>query len=586
MLFLVLPAGAFSALFRREAAPELYKSGDLVNVTFGSFRSPFRPIPIASGADDLFCASPNAPPAPASIGQALAGDLRYASPYAFRIGTAVSCSVACTKTYNKTQQARLISLIDAGYRASLYLDGLPIGTVYRKTNDSSELVAGFEIGFVQGGKHYLRSNLQFVVLLGSSDGGLFVAGFDLTGANSNSKNNCFASSPIEVAIEDAALIPFTFSVEFIEPNATDPVRAARFHSPEQGGYVFVASASCILLSVIVIVLVLYRAIWKDGQRGPSDYDEYEGYEWKLIHGDVFRPPRRAETIILLVGLGTQLTLSFVLLLAGGDLSSLGALLDSFLVVLLLSAPVGGLVAGRFFKTFGDGKWRGFLLKAGALPLFGIGALALVHAVAHRGPAAAVGFPLIRLIGYTLLNGVLTGVGVLVGLKLPSFSLAQNVNQLPRQIPPISYVQSTVFPYVFAAVFLYASPAASIHNLMIEAWSNERTIADPTGLLINLLALVVQTVLSGVVVTFWTLSNEDYRWWWTAFKSAAGAAVIFFCYALFFWGALWAPVGFLSTFVYFVVIALVAVLFGLSVGAVSFLGAFGFVQLIYNSLKME
>jgi hypothetical protein len=36
----------------------------------------------------------------------------------------------------------------------------------------------------------------------------------------------------------------------------------------------------------------------------------------------------------------------------------------------------------------------------------------------------------------------------------------------------------------------------------------------------------------------------------------------------------------------VVLALLTVLFGLSVGAVSFLGAFAFVQLIYNSLKIE
>jgi transmembrane 9 superfamily protein 2/4 len=583
MLFLTVCVHSFGSLFRGEAAPTLYKAGDLVTVAFGSFRSPFRPVPVSPLADDLFCAPADPSPAPASPGRVIAGDLRWPSPYSFAVGAPLACSVACTRQYNATQRARLIALIDAGYRASLYADGVPLGTTYRTTAASTELVPGFEIGFAAAGKHFLRSNLQFTVLLGGSSDAVFVAGFDLTGANSNAKKTCFATQPVEVAIEDAKSVHFTYSVEFSgPPNATDAVRLARFEwSNPLRRRLVATSAGCVLLSVLVILLVLYRAIWREWQRTGSDFDEYEGSEWKLIHGDVFRPPRHEGRLILLVGWGAQLALSFVLLLAlGREVRSLGALLDSFFAVFLIAAPVGGFVAGRFFKTFGDGKWRGFLVKAGALPLLGIAVLVLLR------ETAGVEFPLAAVLAYALGNGVLSAVGILVGLKLPGFSLAQNVNQLPRQIPRVSFWQSTLLPYGFVAIFLYASPAASIHNLMIGAWSNERMIADFSALLANLLALITQAVLSGVVVTFWTLCNEDYRWWWTAFRSAAGAAVVFFFYSLFFWRTLWAPVGFLSTFVYFIVIALLAVLFGLSIGAVSFIGAFAFVQLIYNSLKME
>jgi hypothetical protein len=155
------------------------------------------------------------------------------------------------------------------------------------------LVPGFEIGFVKAGKHFLRSNLQFSVLLRPAGDSFFVARFDLTGANSNSKSTCFVSRPDDVAIEDSKSIPFTFSVGFNSVNATNAVRGARFQFINVQGRnrVLVTSASCIVLSGIAILLVLYRAIWKDGQRIAADFDEYEGYEWKLIHGDVFRPPR-------------------------------------------------------------------------------------------------------------------------------------------------------------------------------------------------------------------------------------------------------------------------------------------------------
>jgi hypothetical protein len=210
---------------------------------------------------------------------------------------------------------------------------------------------------------------------------------------------------------------------------------------------------------------------------------------------------------------------------------------------------------------------------------------VLYVVAYKSEST-VAFPIGGLIGYIILNFVLTAVGTLIGFKLPRFSLAQNVNQLPRQIPPISYAKSTVLPYAIAAVFVYASPAANIHNLRVAAWTNDPLLADTSSLLANIIALIVESVMCGVVITFWKLSNEDYRWWWSAFRSAGSASIVFFAYGLFFWRTLWRPFDFMATFVYIVVIGGLALLFGLCVGSISFLGSFAFVQLIYNSLKME
>lgn len=34
-------------------------------------------------------------------------------------------------------------------------------------------------------------------------------------------------------------------------------------------------------------------------------DAHEEYGWKLVHGDVFRPPRRGMLLSVMVGSGTQ-----------------------------------------------------------------------------------------------------------------------------------------------------------------------------------------------------------------------------------------------------------------------------------------
>lgn len=572
----------------------LYNVEDPVIVEAGPLRSPFRPIPISPLADDLFCASPNlSTPSSTSSGQFLAGDIRFPTAYTLRIGESLHCKVACTKRYTDKQKQNLIALIDAGYRSSLFLDGVPLGTLYATTINSSELVPGFEIGFVRNSAHFVRNNVEFTIYLGGSEGHLFVGGFDLTGANSNSNPTCFAKAPVESSIENSTEIAFTFSVKFETiSNGTESVRASRFVyvNPAIAHHVFMTSAACIALSILVVLLVLYKAIWKDGQRSGNEFDEFDGYEWKLIHADVFRPPLKANTLCLLIGWGTQLVIAFVLLLAVGldntDLLSLGSVLDGLFRAFLLAGPFGGLFSGRFFKTVGDGNWRGFLLKAGALPPLAFAVLAVLAAVAARDSNSAVTIPIRWVVGYSALNFVLTGFGVLVGFKLPVFSLAQNVNRLPRQIPPISYVKSTLLPYVIAAVFVYASPAANVHNLMVAAWTRDPLLVDVSSLLANLIALIIESILCGVVITFWKLSNEDYRWWWPAFKSAGSAAVVFFLYGVFFWRTLWTPFDFLATLVYFLVIGALAVLFGLCVGSMSFIGSFAFVQLIYNALKME
>jgi hypothetical protein len=265
MLFVLcsaFPVGIHGFIFNRDTPPTMYKASDPIVVTVGALRSPFRPVPISYEIDDLFCPLLNSPPTSISPGQSLTGDVRLPSPYTFRIAESLSCNITCTKQYNDTQKKRLINLIDAGYRASFFLDDLPIGTLYMTTINSSILLPGFEIGFVRDGKHFVRNNIQFTVYLWPSGGGLYVSGFDLTGANSNAQPKCFAANPEETAIEDSTTIPYTFSVKSVTlANETEAIRNARFVfvNPSLTQRVLVTSAPCIGLSVLVVVLVLCKA---------------------------------------------------------------------------------------------------------------------------------------------------------------------------------------------------------------------------------------------------------------------------------------------------------------------------------------
>lgn len=59
----------------------------------------------------------------------------------------------------------------------------------------------------------------------------------------------------------------------------------------------------------MVAMILLRALHKDISRYnavDAQEDVQEDYGWKLVHGDVFRPPTRSMLLAVFVGSGTQL----------------------------------------------------------------------------------------------------------------------------------------------------------------------------------------------------------------------------------------------------------------------------------------
>lgn len=60
----------------------------------------------------------------------------------------------------------------------------------------------------------------------------------------------------------------------------------------------------------MVAMILIRALHKDISRYnavEAQEDVQEDYGWKLVHGDVFRPPQRPMLLSVLIGSGAQIT---------------------------------------------------------------------------------------------------------------------------------------------------------------------------------------------------------------------------------------------------------------------------------------
>jgi transmembrane 9 superfamily protein 2/4 len=59
----------------------------------------------------------------------------------------------------------------------------------------------------------------------------------------------------------------------------------------------------------MVAMILLRTLHKDIARYnqiDSGEDAQEEFGWKLVHGDVFRPPRKGMMLSVLIGSGTQI----------------------------------------------------------------------------------------------------------------------------------------------------------------------------------------------------------------------------------------------------------------------------------------
>jgi transmembrane 9 superfamily protein 2/4 len=201
----------------------------------------------------------------------------------------------------------------------------------------------------------------------------------------------------------------------------------------------------------IVAMILLRALRLDIQRYNrvlSDEEKAEQEEergWKLVHGDVFRPPSRLPTAFaVVVGIGSQLicmAAMTIVVAAIGFLSpaNRGYLAIALLVFFLGFASVAGYTTARTYKMFGGEKWqRTTIITALGFPGFLFTVLMIINAVVwSTGSTNAVPFGsmLAVMALWLCLSVPLVFVGAHFGFKADKIEPATRINEMPKQIPP-------------------------------------------------------------------------------------------------------------------------------------------------------
>ena len=327
--------------------------------------------------------------------------------------------------------------------------------------------------------------------------------------------------------------------------------------------------------------------------------------WKLVHGDVFRPPPHRIAFCATVGSGTQLFVMAIFVIIVGCFEHYhhrGSVITTGTYVYAFSSIYGGYVSGLWYTRMG-GENLGRLVMATALffPLPSFLAWSLLNhvAIAYQS-TAAFPFSYILLIFFlwAFVTLPLTGIGCGLGRIKANRELANanmetpfpcRTNRLERMVPGKTTctevtLGSAVLQYFLCGFVPFLSMYVEFHYVFDSVWGTARYTVYGI-LLLSFFLTLANACLVSTLCLYHLLNCENWRWWWRSLISGFAVAFFIIAYASYFFQNSGME-GLLQLAFYHVYTAVIAYAVGLVFAAVIFQANAHFLWYIYSQIKSD
>ena len=327
-----------------------------------------------------------------------------------------------------------------------------------------------------------------------------------------------------------------------------------------------------------------------GAAGGSDTD----FGWKLVHGDVFRFPKNKTLLCVLVGYGVQVLAVvvgvFVLALCGlFRLEMSGSLYVAGIVLYALSAGFGGFVANRLYRQMGGQRWAWVVVLLVLLYPAVFAAVGLYLdfvALAYHSLRAMRFTTMLQVCSIYLFVGIpITLLGSIVGRRTARDFVAPCRTKLaPREIPDAPWFRRLPARMLVTGFLPFSSIFVELYYVYTSFWGHSFYSLYGVLAVVFALLVLVSTCVT-ITSTYFVLSVEDYRWWWSSFFCGGSTAVFTLVYSYFFWEQS-AMTGFFQGSFFFGYSFVACLSMFLVLGAFGFFGSFRFVRYIYSHVKLD
>lgn len=563
-----------------------------------------------------------------NLGEVLRGDRIENSPYVFKMREPQMCNVVCRKTLDTKEAKEFKAKIDDEYRVNMILDNLPLVMPIRRGDQDTTPV--YQLGYYVGlkgqyagtkdEKHFIHNHLSFTVRYHTDHQTELsrIVGFEvkpfsvkheyegewsentrLTSCDPHA-NRLVTSSTNPQEVEEKQEIIFTYDVQFEESEVKWASRwdAYLLMSDDQIHWFSIVNSLMIVLFLSgMVAMIMLRTLYRD----ISKYNELETQEeaqeetgWKLVHGDVFRPPVNSDLLCVYAGTGVQclgmmvVTMLFAVL---GFLSpsNRGGLMTAMLFLWVFMGIFAGYAAARLYKMFKGTEWKRIALRTAFLfP----GSVAVVFFILNAliwGEKSSGAVPFGTMFALIFLwfgiSVPLVFVGSYVGFRKQAIEDPVKTNKIPRQIPEQAWYMNPIFSILIGGILPFGAVFIELFFILTSIWLNQYYYIFGF-LFIVFMILIVTCAEITIVLCYFQLCSEDYLWWWRSYLTSGSSALYLFLYAAFYFFTKLEITKPVSGMLYFGYMLIASYAFFVLTGTIGFYACFWFTRLIYSSVKID
>lgn len=519
-----------------------------------------------------FCKADDAESPVENLGQVVFGERIRPSPYNISFAKNEECKLLCKKSYDLSEKAHVerLNILMKGmlknYQHHWIVDNMPVTWCYPVEGEQKFCSVGFPMGCyvdVQGtakdacvmnpiynkpDTFYLFNHVDIQINFHSGENEAWGVGFggkngriisikvsprSIKHDKSPTSEDCKSNpQPMEIpgklSKNDKIDIYYSYSIYFNKDNGIkwssrwDYILESMPHTNIQW-FSILNSLVIVLFLTGMVAMILLRTLHKDIARYnqmDSEDDAQEEFGWKLVHGDVFRPPKYSMFLSVFLGSGVQvfcMTLITLFFACLGFLSpaNRGALMTCALVLFVCLGSPAGYVSARVYKSFGGYNWKlNVLLTSLLCPGIVFSLFFILNLMLWaKGSSAAIPFTtLIALLA--LWFGVslpLTFIGAYFGFKKRTIEHPVRTNQIPRQIPEQSVYTQPIPGIIMGGILPFGCIFIQLFFILNSIWSNQMYYMFGFLFLVFII-LVITCSETTILLCYFHLCAEDYHWW--------------------------------------------------------------------------